>query len=307
MEKTNNTFPPIALFAYNRPDHTERAITSILENKLSYKCDIHIYSDGPKNIGNKNEVQKVRHIIEKYKKHINYSMYYRKSNIGLANSIIGGVNNLVKKYGTVVVIEDDLELSPYFIKYMHEALQKYRNRSEVVQISGFAFDTKVETDYDAIFLPFTTSWGWGTWERAWNQFDCEMKYLIDIEKSPELKRKFNINNNYDYYTMAVKTKLEKFDSWAIKWYLSTFRNYGLTLYPKKSLVKNHGFDGTGTHCGIKTNDSTVYDKTFQVINFPEIVTEYPNKDEIFKCLKNHNSNSGFKLYDAIFRKIKKFF
>jgi hypothetical protein len=42
----------------------------------------------------------------------------------------------------------------------------------------------------------------------------------------------------------------KVDSWAIRWYLTTFLMQGLTLYPGRSLVRNIGFDGSGTHCGV---------------------------------------------------------
>jgi len=39
------------------------------------------------------------------------------------------------------------------------------------------------------------------------------------------------------------------DSWAIRWNLSVFMEQGLVLFPKKAMVKNIGFDGSGRHCG----------------------------------------------------------
>ena len=295
---------PIALFTYNRPEHAESSITALFENDLSEKCDIFIYSDGPKNQKDINPTNKVRLLLKKYEKTKNIKIIYRDKNLGLANSIISGATELIKHYGKVIILEDDLEVSPHFIKYMKEALWRYRNCNKVLQISAFGFNIESEDNYDAYFLPFTTSWGWGTWERSWKLFDYEMKYLEVIKKNPELKKRFNLNNSVDYYSMAIQAKLGNLDSWAIRWYLSNFKEAGLTLYPKKSLVKNIGFDGTGTHCGYRSKKSLTFDKAFQVVKFPEIVIESSNKDEIFKCLKNYNINNGFNLYHAIFQKIK---
>ena len=40
----------------------------------------------------------------------------------------------------------------------------------------------------------------------------------------------------------------KNNSWAIRWHASAFLNNKLTLYPKNSLVKNIGIDGSGINC-----------------------------------------------------------
>ena len=37
--------------------------------------------------------------------------------------------------------------------------------------AGHMFPVKVKADEDSFFLPFTTSWGWATWKRAWDLFD----------------------------------------------------------------------------------------------------------------------------------------
>ena len=60
----------------------------------------------------------------------------RDTNFGLAKSIVEGVTSLCKKYGTVVVVEDDLEVSPDFLKFMSVALERYYDAEEVMQIAG---------------------------------------------------------------------------------------------------------------------------------------------------------------------------
>lgn len=49
-----------------------------------------------------------------------------KEHQGLANSIIRGVSKVIKDYKKVIVLEDDLEVSYYFLEYMNQALQYYR-------------------------------------------------------------------------------------------------------------------------------------------------------------------------------------
>ena len=41
-------YAPIALFTYNRPDHTQQAVESLLTNAEAKHSDLFIFSDGPK-------------------------------------------------------------------------------------------------------------------------------------------------------------------------------------------------------------------------------------------------------------------
>jgi hypothetical protein len=54
----------------------------------------------------------------------------------------------------------------------------------------------------------------------------------------------------DFYGLLLNQSRGKVDSWAICWHASMFLQNRLTLFPPKSLVQNHGNDGTGVHSGI---------------------------------------------------------
>ena len=41
-------YAPVALFAYNRPDHTRRTIDALRQNKLANDTELTIFSDAPK-------------------------------------------------------------------------------------------------------------------------------------------------------------------------------------------------------------------------------------------------------------------
>lgn len=117
-----------------------------------------------------------------------------------------------------------------------------------MQISGHMFPVaEFSQRHIALFLPFTTSWGWGTWQRAWKQFDEHAKGWEQMAKNRELRRRFDLDNRIDYLGMLKMQVAGKIDSWAIRWYWSVFKAGGLVLFPPQSYVENIGFDGSGTH------------------------------------------------------------
>ena len=112
----------------------------------------------------------MRKILRRRAKSFSATIVERDTNFGLAKSIVDGVNSLCDEYGTVVVVEDDLEVSPDFLKFMSVALERYYDAEEVMQIAGHAIAPPSDLKNQAFFLPITTTWGWGTWKRAWNSF-----------------------------------------------------------------------------------------------------------------------------------------
>ena len=169
-------------------------------------------------------------------------------NLGLAKNIIEGVTQVVNEYGKVIVLEDDLVTSPYFLTFMNEALNKFENEDKIGHVHGFCFPLAEELP-DAFLIKWTGSWGWGTWKRAWQQFNPDGKALLDEIKRRKLTKSFDFNGNYPYTRMLQKQVNGINDSWAIRWNASLFLNDMLSVNAGKSLVKNIGFDGSGRHSG----------------------------------------------------------
>src|SRR5262249_54070621 len=158
-----------------------------------------------------------------------------------------GVTDLCHRHASAIVIEDDLELSPYFLEYMNAGLVTYRDDARVMQISGYMFPIRLPSSQDAFFLPLTTSWGWATWDRAWRQFDPDAVVASLVLADPLQRSAFDLNGSYPYSAMLQAQQEGKIDSWAIRWYHSVFAHKGLVLYPARSLVRNSGFDGSGVN------------------------------------------------------------
>ena len=242
------TLSPILLFVYNRLTHTQRCIESLLKNSLAAESELFIYADGAKGQAVAEEVQEVRryiHTIQGFKK---ITIIERNENWGLARNIIDGVTTQVSQYDKVIVLEDDLIVAPYFLQFMNDALETYKDEPKVGHIQACDF-TQDPTLPDTFLIKWTGSWGWGTWDRAWKHFNPNGKELLQELKQRKLTYTFDFNGKYGFTRMLRRQIEGKNNSWAIRWNASLFLKGILSLNVGRSLVQNEGFDGSGTNCG----------------------------------------------------------
>lgn len=240
---------PILLFTYNRLIHTRKVIEALLQNEYASVSDLIIYSDGGKDEKTKHEVFVVREYLKSIVGFKSLVIRERSENWGLANNIIDGVTSVVNEYGKVIVLEDDLVVSPYFLKYMNEALDLYEKEEQIACIHGYVYPVKRQLP-ETFFIKGADCWGWATWKRSWDLFCSDGKALLNEIEKRNLNKEFDFNNSYPYLRM-LKHQIEgKNNSWAVRWYASAFLHNKLTLYPGRSLVQQIGVDGSGTHCGV---------------------------------------------------------
>ena len=112
---------PVVLFVYNRLEHTKETIATLAKNELAKESELYVFSDAAKNENAKVKVDAVRAFVreEEWKKSFKkVTVIEASENKGLAKSIIGGVTELINEYGKVIVIEDDLILSPFFLTHL---------------------------------------------------------------------------------------------------------------------------------------------------------------------------------------------
>lgn len=239
---------PIVLFAYNRPWHTEQTLRSLSENCLAGESELIVYIDGPKpgaTTEQRSQIENVFQLIQAQTWCKRLTVHRAKTNKGLANSVIHGVTETLRKHDRLIVLEDDMVLSPYFLQFMNEGLAKYEHTEDVISIHGYC----VPNDYPqpVFFLRGADCWGWATWRRGWELFNPDAAQLLQELKARKLTYDFDLLGSYAYTDMLRLQKEGKVDSWAIRWYASAYLQNKLTLYPSCSLVRNIGGDGSGTH------------------------------------------------------------
>lgn len=239
---------PILLFVYNRPEHVRQCIASLQANELATQSPLFIYSDAAKTLESREGVEQTRRFIRDIDGFASVTIIEREQNWGLARSIIDGVTTQVNRFGRVIVMEDDLIAAPYFLQFMNDALETYKDEPRVGHIQGcdFTQDTSLP---DTFLIKWTGSWGWATWDRAWKLFNPNGKELLRQLEERNLTRRFDFNNTYGYTRMLRRQIEGKNNSWAIRWNASLFLADILSLNAGRSLIQNNGFDGSGTNCG----------------------------------------------------------
>ncbi|MDD5578205.1 MAG: glycosyltransferase [Methylobacter sp.] len=254
----NNAFAPIALFVYNRPWHTRQTVEALQKNELAKNSDLFIFSDASKSEKQVETVSLVRKYIRQINGFKSVSIIERDKNLGLANSIIDGVTRVISDYGKVIVLEDDLVTSPYFLEFMNQCLDMFEKRLDIFSITGFSFDSKFmnfPSNYnDNIYLNIRPmSWSWATWKDRWQGIDWEVRDFQEFITNSSKVNEFN-KGGTDLSHMLTMQMEGKLDSWYIRWCYHAYLNKKLTIYPKISFVNNLGHDNTGTHCGVDKNN-----------------------------------------------------
>lgn len=272
---------PIVLFVYNRPEHTQRTLEALKENDLAKESELFVFSDGAKSNNEISKVQKVREIIDNIDGFKNVQVIKANKNKGLANSVISGVTQVINEYGKVIVLEDDLITSKYFLNFMNDALNFYEYKKNIWSISGYTPPIEIPANYEHdIYLSYrANSWGWGTWIDRWNNIDWDIKDFNEFIKDKSKVNEFNRGGN-DMTPMLKEQQKGYIDSWAIRWCYNQYKQKKKTIYPVQTFVNNIGLDD-GTHGSIKKIFNTdlvrEYNIQFEDIKLDKrIVKEFAN-------------------------------
>jgi hypothetical protein len=239
---------PVILFVYNRPAETQATLTALEANQLSGKTDLYIYSDGPKNLENYDKVQMVREIIRKNYKFRSIHIIESDSNLGLANSVISGVSQILREYDKVIVLEDDLISSSNFLEFMNQALIFYQYIERIFSVSGYTLRLPYLLNYkkDFYYGYRASSWGWGTWSNRWIRVDWDLKDFRAFKHNLYQQLLF-MRGGVDLPGMLRDQVKGRIDSWAIRWCYNQFKLDQLTVFPSVSKVKSIGQGANATH------------------------------------------------------------
>lgn len=262
---------PIVLFTYNRLEHTKQTVEALQDNVYASESELFIYSDTPKNEDVAVQIQTVReylHSINGFKK---ITIVEREENWGLAKNIIDGVTRIVNQYGKIIVLEDDIVTSKFFLKYMNDALKIYENESKVIMINGYIYPIDNTALPETFFVKLGGCWGWATWSDRWKYFSREPQKIRDSFTDEDIY-KFNFEGKAQgYFSQIVDNCEGRLYTWAIFWMVVVFRR-GYSLNPAQPLCKNIGNDASGVHCGT-TNSFDVELNFRDIKKFPLDIVE----------------------------------
>ena len=239
---------PIALFVYNRPEHTQKTVRSLQENELARQSDLFVFSDGAKDEAGSSAVQRVRRCIRGIKGFKSVTILEREGNLGLANSVISGITQLCNEFGRVIAMEDDLLTTADFLTFMNQALERYEREPRILSVSGFsfAFYAPEHHAYDAFCFYRSSSLGWGTWKDRWAQADWKVSDYRNFSNDKEQQQLFNRGGEDLSYMLALQMH-GKINSWAIRWAYTHFKQEALALLSLQPRVFHIGSDRAATN------------------------------------------------------------
>lgn len=236
---------PIALFVYNRPDHTRRTISALSQNTLASESDLIIFSDGAR-VGSEVQVKEVRQYLTTVSGFRDVKVIERDGNYGLARSIVAGVTDLIESSGEVIVLEDDMITAPGFLAYMNEGLNYYRSNNKVWHISGWCFPVDVGSQTSDVYLwRCMDCWGWATWADRWQHYNNDPNQHLTWSR--QKRREFDLNDSGLFWLQLEANRKHKISTWAVYWYATIYQHGGLCVDPYVPLLQNIGIDGSGEH------------------------------------------------------------
>jgi hypothetical protein len=298
-------FAPVALFVYNRPEHTRRTLDSLQKNFLAKESRLFIFSDGAR-AGEEGNVEAVRALAKSISGFKSVEVVERPHNFGLANSVIDGVTRLCNEFGRAIVLEDDVLSSPYTLEYFNNALNKYKDVEKVMHVTAYMYPISDAGLPETFFLRIASSQAWATWDRAWKKFEPNIDTLI-AKFDESSKYQFELEGGMNFWKHIMEFKHGRNNSWAIRWYASVFLNKGLSVNPAISLIENIGHDGSGVHSGV----STIYEgaiNNFRITEFPEHLEEYkPGYQAVRQFLKHRKGTylqRGIRYLNHVLTKFK---
>lgn len=232
MKNTLKYTPPIVVVAYNRPTSLKRILFSLekLKNVSGIKIIISIDNKAPDN-------NDVRIIAENYEWPFGEKeVIYHSQHLGLRQHVLQ-CGDLSEKYGSVIILEDDLFVSPYMYDYAIEALDYYHTDDTIGGISLFNQPVNeiirlpfapIKDDSDVYFLQFPSSLGQVWTKDQWKQFREWYNEKPDISNIVHKKISSWPETSWKkYYTAHLITHNKYF------------------VFPRYSLTTN--FNDPGTH------------------------------------------------------------
>lgn len=300
---------PIIVFCYNRPWHVEQTLEALSQNIYADESVLYIYCDGPKDNSTDKQKQKIidtRVVVRKKQWCKEVHIVEAEKNKGLANSIIGGVTDVINQYGKVIVLEDDLVSSPFLLKYMNEALDKYQNRPGVMSIGANRppkdkMDIPSDYEYDVFVSLRSYSTGWATWKNRWNRVDWSMDYMDAFLSHPSEIEAFNRAGD-DMTKLLTMQRDGKIDSWAMRFGYNHFKEHCVAILPCHSYVDNIGFDGTGIHSGKRTDNEYRNDLSLAVKN-PRFLDNIYEDKRIINAFYNRFCDNKRPFYQKVINTI----
>lgn len=239
---------PVVFLVFNRPESTQQVFNAIRQVKPS---KLLVVADGPRG-DRPDDAEKcaaVRQIIETVDWDCEVLKNYSEINLGCKKRVSSGLDWVFEEVEEAIILEDDCLPDASFFPFCEEMLERYHHEPKIMHISGDNFQFgKTRTAYSYYFSIYNHCWGWATWRRAWQHYDVTMKDWKTINQSQWLSDFLKNSFAARYWKNRFnKTYYDQINTWDYQWTFSCWQQESLSILPEVNLVKNIGFNQSGTH------------------------------------------------------------
>lgn len=249
---------PVVLIIFNRPERTAEVFATI---RAARPAQLFVIADGPRP-GIEGDIAKcaaTRAIIERIDWPCQVLTRFAERNIGLQRNVSAGLDWVFSQIERAIILEDDCLPDGTFFPFCEELLGYYAQDPQVAMIGGTNFDPAHATslgDESYYFSRFCYIWGWGTWRRAWQLCDHEMKDWPSLRRTDWLRQKCGSTAAENFWRRhfddSYARNQDGLNTWDIPWLFACWRHDLLSIVPKNNLVANTGFGLDAAHTKSQT-------------------------------------------------------
>lgn len=296
---------PVLVSVYNRRKSFLECIEYLKKNILASETILYVVSDAAYREEDKGIIELIRKDIKNIKGFKEIIALNRERNLGSYISINSAIEEIINQHEKIIFLEDDIRVSPFFLKYMNDSLEKYKDEMKIFSISGYNFpiDNMENILKEDIFLwGRYWPWGMGTWKDRWEKIDWDLKKYKEIFSNKENIKKFN-SIEPNYFSLLERDRQGIVKATDARVCFHTFVNNMYTIYPRKTLTVNRGHDGSGEHCGIdKKYFLQQLDEDFD----PVLIDDLKENKEIYKKMYKFHYSFLRQIIKPILKKLKLF-
>ena len=298
--KEHCMYAPIAVFAFNRPDHLHRTLEALAANNLAAESDVTVFCDGPRHEDERELTDSVRAVAKSAQGFSSLTVVERPCNLGCAASIIDGLKQMFARHAKLIVIEDDILTSPHTLRFLNEGLHFYAGDNRIFNISAWSPPPsifKIPRDYphDIYAIPRFNCWGWASWRDRFENIDWNISDYTSFKTSPHQRKAYNAGGE-DMSPMLDAQMTGKIDSWGIRADYWRFKNGQFGINPVRSYTSNIGM-GSGTHC---TEETTMFDNDISLAKVePFFVAGIEPNEQVTRAHRRLYAVQGFRFYHKV--------
>lgn len=249
-------YAPVLIPTLNRYEHFKNCLESLEKCNGADKTEVFVALDYPPSERYVNGWKKNKEYLEAKKiKHgfKELNIFYRNKNYGLYgdNSNVNVLyQDVAKLFDRYIFSEDDNVFSKGFLEWINWGLTYFEDDKSIYSICGYMHPVRLETGIKGSYFyrHDLAAWGYGAWFKK--IVPATLDLVDDLIKSDKVYQ-YSMAHMFTSYVDLLQMKKNniEYGDGIVK--AMQIDREMFSVYPVKTFVLNKGWDGSGTHGGVR--------------------------------------------------------